>query len=203
MDDMMSATEVLARLRIDADSEDFEGAQLGPVAVRKLLKHVAALESDRWRQLCRIHSNRADALSRERDELREQAAFVEQHLGVISGVLGSPEPLQIDDIAARLHLLIAERNALAARLAEIEAQPPSMYVLRSTAGSVRPAVVTRTSLLSCAQADRVDAGEDHLDPLFARPAPAAAQERAEPAAKPCRCGPDGCSDRVSCPRGER
>ena len=22
-------------------------------------------------------------------------------------------------------------------------------------------------------------------------------------ARPCRCGPDGCSDRVSCPRGER
>ena len=71
MDDMMSSTEVLARLRIDADSEDFEGAQLGPVAVRKLLKHVAALESDRWRQLCYIHSNQADALRRERDELAD------------------------------------------------------------------------------------------------------------------------------------
>ena len=42
----MSATEVLARLRIDAASEDFEGAQL-----------------------CRIHSNRA-----ERDKPR--AGFV-------------------------------------------------------------------------------------------------------------------------------
>lgn len=69
--------------------------------------------------------------------------------------------------------------AMANRLAEIEAQKPSMYVLRSTAGSVRPTVVTRTSLLSCAQADRVDAGEDHLDPLFARSAPSAAPEREE------------------------
>lgn len=76
MGDLMSATEVLARLRIDAASEDFEGAQLGPVAVRKLLKHIAALESDRWRQLCRIHSNRADALRRERDELAEKLAEI-------------------------------------------------------------------------------------------------------------------------------
>ena len=98
MGDLMSATEVLARLRIDAASEDFEGAQLGPVAVRKLLKHIAALESDRWRQLCRIHSNRADALRRERDEL-----------------------------AAQVHIVTSERDELAsgmqalrARLAEIE-----------------------------------------------------------------------------------
>ncbi len=76
MGDLMSATEVLARLRIDAASEDFEGAQLGPVAVRKLLKHIAALESDRWRQLCRIHSNRADALRRERDELAVRLAQI-------------------------------------------------------------------------------------------------------------------------------
>lgn len=79
MGDLMSVTEVLARLRIDAASEDFEGAQLGPVAVRKLLKHVAALESDnRWRQLCRIHSNRADTLRAERDELAARLAKVEQ-----------------------------------------------------------------------------------------------------------------------------
>lgn len=78
MGDLMSATEVLARLRIDAASEDFEGAQLGPVAVRKLLKHIAALESDRWRQLCRIHSNRADTLRRERDELAARLEEIEQ-----------------------------------------------------------------------------------------------------------------------------
>lgn len=78
MGDLMSATEVLARLRIDAASEDFEGAQLGPVAVRKLLKHVAALESDRWRQLCRIHSNRADTLRRERDELAARLEAIER-----------------------------------------------------------------------------------------------------------------------------
>lgn len=53
-------------------------------------------------------------------ELSEQVAFAARHLAIISGVLGSPEPIEIDDIAARLHLLIAERNALAARLAEIE-----------------------------------------------------------------------------------
>ena len=78
MGDLMSATEVLARLRIDADSEDFEGAQLGPVAVRKLLKHIAALESNRWRQLCRIHSTRADTLRRERDELAARLEEIER-----------------------------------------------------------------------------------------------------------------------------
>lgn len=124
-----------------------------------------------------------EQLRGERDKLREQVAFVERHLGVISGVLGSLGPLQIDDIAARLHLLIADRDDLAARLAEIEAQKPSMYVLRSTAGSVRPTVVTRKALLSCVQADRVDAGEDHLDPLFARPAPAAGPSAQRQAAR--------------------
>ncbi len=166
MGDLMSAPEVLARLRIDAASEDFEGAQLGPVAVRKLLKHIAALESDRWRQLCRIHSNRADALRRERDELSEQGAFVEQHLGVISGVLGSLEPLQIDDIAARLHLLIAERDELAARLAEIEAQKPVAWIERLTGRLATPTDEHRTRFPMV------------YSPLIDRPAPAAAPERA-------------------------
>jgi len=149
MSDMMSVDGMLDRLRADAADEEFEGAQLGPIAVRELLRHIDALESNKWRLLCRIHSSRVDAMRAERDEL-------------------------------------------AARLAEIEAQEPSMYVLRSTAGSVRPTVVTRTSLLSCAQADRVDAGEDHLDPLFARPAPRQRVSRADElahAAAPERAGP--------------
>ena len=62
----------------------------------------------------------AERLRAERDEAREQVDFVDRHLSIISGVLGSPEPIEIDDIAARLHLLIAERDELAARLAEIE-----------------------------------------------------------------------------------
>lgn len=56
-----------------------------------------------------------DADTAERDELSEQVAFTARHLAIISGVLGSPEPIEIDDIAARLHLLIAERDELAAR----------------------------------------------------------------------------------------
>ena len=71
-------------------------------------------------------------LAQARDELREQVDFVEQHLAVISGVLGSPEPIEIDDIAARLHLLIAERDELAARLAEIAAQEPVAWIERIT-----------------------------------------------------------------------
>lgn len=66
----------------------------------------------------------AERLRAERDELSEQVAFAARHLAIISGVLGSPEPIEIDDIAARLHLLIAERNALAAKLtAPVQAEP--------------------------------------------------------------------------------
>ena len=90
---MMSITDMLARLRADAASEQFEGARLGPIAVRELLRHV-------------------DSLVAEAAELSEQVAFTARHLAIISGVLGSPEPIEIDDIAARLHLLIAERDEL-------------------------------------------------------------------------------------------
>ena len=43
MGDLMSITDMLARLRADAASELFEGAKLGPIAVRELLRHVDSL----------------------------------------------------------------------------------------------------------------------------------------------------------------
>ena len=43
MSDLMSITDMLARLRADAASELFEGAKLGPIAVRELLRHVDSL----------------------------------------------------------------------------------------------------------------------------------------------------------------
>lgn len=59
MSDVMSITDMLARLRDDAADERFEGARLGPTAVRELLRHV-------------------DALRRERDELAARLAEIEQ-----------------------------------------------------------------------------------------------------------------------------
>ena len=42
--------------------------------------------------------------------LLERADVAEQHLAVISDILGTPKPLQIDDIAATARLLIVERD---------------------------------------------------------------------------------------------
>lgn len=58
MSDVMSITDMLARLRDDAADERFEGARLGPTAVRELLRHI-------------------DALRRERDELAARQAEIE------------------------------------------------------------------------------------------------------------------------------
>lgn len=115
----------------------------------------------------------AEALRRERDELREQAAFAKQNLAVIGGMLGSPGPIEIDDIAARLHLLIAERDDQAARLAEIERQEPVALVLRSTMSRPVPWVVKHRRHLSVSASALVGSGADHLEPLYASPAPAA------------------------------
>ena len=274
MSDMMSITDMLARLRADTASEQFEGARLGPIAVRELLRHVDSLVAE------------AAELRRERDELSEQAALTARHLAIISGVLGSPEPIEIDDIAARLHLLIAGRDELAARLAEIAAQEPVAWIERITGRLADPTDEHRTrfpmvysplihhpapaaaperswSVHLASQADLIDVpslcnalsllgistpesqedagarvGElvnelvrgvmrlkrNYSEPpngSAAAPAQAAptdgcgacgdacrsrascrlADESPKPAAKTCRCGPDGCPDRVSCPKG--
>lgn len=153
MSDMMSITDMLARLRADAASEQFEGARLGPIAVRELLRYVGSLVAE------------AAELRRERDELSEQAAFTARHLAIISGVLGSPEPIEVDDIAARLHLLIAERNALAARLAEIEAQEPVAWV------PIHPRTGPLWSMTT-GSPDEERLPHYPLEPLYTRPAPA-------------------------------
>lgn len=82
------------------------------------------------RNAARLEDQRevGETVRRLRAELSEQVAVTARHLAIISGVLGSPEPIEIDDIAARLHLLIAERDELAARLAEIEAQEPVAWM---------------------------------------------------------------------------
>lgn len=61
-DTKMSITDMLARLRANAASEQFEGARLGPIAVRELLRHVDSLVAE------------AAELRRERDELAQRSA---------------------------------------------------------------------------------------------------------------------------------
>ena len=46
MSDMMSIIDMLARLRADAAGEQFEGARLGPIAVRELMRHVDSLVAE-------------------------------------------------------------------------------------------------------------------------------------------------------------
>lgn len=72
MSDMMSITDMMARLRADAADERFEGARLGPTAVRELLRHI-------------------DALRRERDELTARLAEIEQAKPVRGVVLQDGE----------------------------------------------------------------------------------------------------------------
>ena len=50
-------------------------------------------------------------------ELHKKIDFTEWHLVIISKMLGSPVPLEIDDIAVRLNMLIIERNQARAGLA--------------------------------------------------------------------------------------
>lgn len=146
----------------------------------------------------------------------------------------------------RLQQANAERGRLAARLAEIEAQEPTMYVLRSTKDRPKPRAVKHPRYLDVWTGELVTLGIDHLDPLYTSPAQAAMPERAEPIgymspgqlylirdgegeggrympvrktprglftlpiyaaapapAQPCRtCGPDGCPDSRSCPKGD-
>lgn len=110
-------------------------------------------------------------------ELSEQVAFAARHLAIISGVLGSPEPIEIDDIAARLHLLIAERDELAARLEEIERAEPVMWMARKADGRIAAWPSASDETIRLAR----EIGTE-VRPLYACPQP---------------------SRRASCPRGER
>ena len=47
-------------------------------------------------------------------ELHKKIDFTDWHLAIISKLLGSPVPLEIDDIAVRLSMLVIEHNRLVA-----------------------------------------------------------------------------------------
>ena len=79
MSDMMSIADMLARLRADAASERFDGAKLGPTAVRELLMHVDSLAA-RLAAIEQAERERDAALAdleRAREVLRDARDVVE------------------------------------------------------------------------------------------------------------------------------
>jgi hypothetical protein len=76
------------------------------------------------------------------------------------------------DLAQRVADLEKERDELRARLAELGQQEPVTWMLRTSAGYPNPEVVRDIGQLSVSTAEAVRAGQNHLDPLYARPAPA-------------------------------
>ena len=143
-------------------------------------------------------------------KLREREAFADMHLSIIGSVLGGP--VQVDDIAARLHLLIAERDAALAELAQARerciADLKQAATTSWTARSQDAALWAVNVLMTPAAApERADHVEPALRMVSERTEPSdgcshVAHERgARLKVRSCRCGPDGCADRLSCPRG--
>lgn len=194
--------------------------QPSDIATREaLLAHIVELpdERDELRtslaeamQQCRdtqdrLTAQRAETASmrHERDELRAANATLHD---------------QVNDWHRKAVETRAERDELAARLAQIERAEPACWTLVETLAAGETTCNGRLWFVdpkSCAWV-----------PLYTRPAPAAApaqeaptdgcgacgdacqsrascrlaEESPTPAAKTCRCGPDGCSDSVACPR---
>ena len=128
---------------------------------------------------------------RARAELAEEAvADMAKDLGC--GADNEAILLAVDDLRR-------ERDELAERLAEIEAQEPAAVVRVHMTGGNAGLHWTAHKHPDCPWALKDG------DLLYAGPVAAAATvsapERAKPAAKTCRCGPDGCPDSVACPKG--
>lgn len=193
----------------------------------------------------------------------DRAAFVQCHIVPEAGLSADDQAVADDytaaiaaitGAAAELQRMIAERNALAARLAEIEAQEPAEHLYAgdcpdSCQPDARdPACPACCAMVAASQppaAEPVQADESPrpADPRTPPPGcrllgdyePAQAGDmayigsiggrwrpvrprmgiigatmdelsdsaRVLALARHCRCGPGGCADRVSCPRGER
>ena len=116
-----------------------------------------------------------DAMRRERDEL---AAKYDELLVALHGI---GRALGIDEADRSPYSITCGVLAMATRLAEIERQEPVALVLRSTMSRSVPWVVKRRRNLSVSASALVGSGADHLDPLYTRPAPAAAPDHCEDA----------------------
>lgn len=122
----------------------------------------------------------AERLRRERDELRRWKSTNAPRLDALEGLLraaqsgaaaGREAIASLSSERAANAILTSEGELLAARLAEIEAQEPAMYVLRSTKDRPAPWAVRHPRYLDVGTGDLVRLGLDHLDPLYASPAP--------------------------------
>lgn len=244
MSDMMSITDMLARLRADAASEQFEGARLGPIAVRELLRHVDSLVAELRRERDELAARLAEI------EAQEPVAWIEHELQgtglrhlhferrpntlrdevvdpVWTELIARPAPAAAPERAAYLDADIIEaqravvqqlasrpvcnwagqcrhqRQATAdapelAEPADPRTPPPGCRLL----GDYEPAQAGDMAYIG-AIGGRWRPVRPRMGIIGATMDELSDGARVLALARPCRCGPDGCADRVSCPRGER
>ena len=151
------------------------------------------------RQLSELQT---DSVWKTADEMRERAA--REVTSAVTLLVGRDDVLadavQSSRLQAEIFALRRERDELAAWRAKIESQHPVAWV------PMHPRCGALWAMTTAAPSEERLPSHYPLSPLYASPAPAAAPvscQHQQPV-KPCRtCGPDGCPDRVSCPRGER
>lgn len=207
-------------LRPDKRSGIWVRVGIEPVATdiaprEALLAHIADLTAERDRAsslFASIASTHAKLAAWARETLPHelQARFFAVLANGAPDWKTAPRNLAVDLLA-----VTAERDLLAARLAEIERQEPvawrelsrRLYVELFHCDQQMREMTRRGKPIWTQGATVRDVLADARDKLGrSPPTAAAAPERAEPdhledeRGMVCRCGPDGCSDSVACPR---
>ncbi len=139
----------------------------------------------------RVAVAEAAALRRERDEARRDRDMLRLCMNdAACRALVSER----DELRTQVHIITSERDELADCVQSLRAKhaeqaepigylsPGQLYLIRDGDGEAGRYMPVRKTPRG----------------LFTLPIYAAAPKRADP--KPCRCGPDGCSDSVACPR---
>lgn len=149
--------------------EEVGGCRLTPSALLKKRQGVAAIAAIKSEHSQRVTMQHHSAdLAQRIAELEAERDNTAAHVASIARQLGDAA-LQVDDIAVRVLGLVAERDALRARLAEIEAQEPICMVQMTTTGG---------RLRYNPDAKQLP---EHGMALFARPVPAQAVPDADSA----------------------
>lgn len=175
MSDMMSITDMLARLRADAASEQFEGARLGPIAVRELLRHVDSLVAEV-----------AFTARQEREEGGAPHVDDAYYMGATGGEATDGERLAFESwMRGHCWALCATWSGTAYR-SDAE-----------QGGNIDPRAM-RTRQLWAAWRDRAALADLKAPNAYdaRQPAGTYAQDQQHPR----RCGPEGCPDSTACPR---
>lgn len=124
-DGLCAADEILSKSDYISEAVDFaRDAIRAEHAQRVTLQHHAADQAQQIEDL----RFAAEAGGRRIAELEAERDHAASHIASIACQLGS-EALQVDDIAVRVLAVVAERDELRARLAEIEAQEPVRLTL--------------------------------------------------------------------------